>query len=166
MCLLKSLALSLLLSQLSVACNVSSCTLLSELECALYTTDSNERKLNQAFFPPRKATSRYIRVNYDFKVHPNSKYYDTERECNVTYIWAVGGFLLIQPPTIFQLTSLLFSYPANNIEDVNLTLPIECRQLINSTDCSCGRREGQNLDILTQQVCLLVFMCLTGMNSL
>jgi len=48
-------------------CEVGDCTLLSQLECALFTTDQNERKLNQAFFPPRKETTRYIRVYYDFK---------------------------------------------------------------------------------------------------
>lgn len=159
------LVVFLLSIQSSISCNVTDCVLLSELECALYTTDSNEKKLNQAFFPPRKETSRYIRVIYDFKANPNSDYSDVFQQCNVTYVWAVGGFLLIQPPTIFQLTSLLFSYPANDIYDVHLTLPEQCLELVHydpiNKTCSCQAMEDQNLDILTQQVYVSVLQCAT-----
>ncbi len=134
----------------SCSAQVNNCTLLSELEFALYNTDSNEQQLNQAFFPPRKATSRYIMVMYDFKDENGMT--DT---CNVKYVWAIGGFLLIEPPTIFKLLSLLFSYPANDITDITITLPNECRQIVNSLDdgtCSCKNLSNSNLDILTQQV--------------
>ncbi len=145
------------LTSLSLACNYSTCDLLSQLECALYTTDSNERNLNRAFFPPRKATSRYITVKYRFREDDDSTS-DDSSNCTVSYIWAIGGFLLIQPPTIFQMTSLLFSYPANDIENMNLTFPVECRKVINDTgdECSCNHKENQNLDILSQQVRILL----------
>ncbi len=137
------------------ACNITeNCALLKDLECALYTTDSNERRLNQAFFPPRKATSRYIKVVYVFNVSE----VDTVAgdECNVTYIWSIGGFLLIQPPSIFQLTSLMFSYPTNTIDDITLYMPSPCHTVINTNttgrNCSCANMENKNLDILTQQV--------------
>ena len=138
-------------------CEVGNCTLLTELECALYTTDKNERKLNQAFFPPRKASTRYIHVSYDFKEDPDEDdvYFTIDENCNVSYIWAIGGFLLIQPPAIFQWTSMLFSYPANDVEKLHLTLPIKCTTLVknntNST-CTCLEMDNNNLDILTQQV--------------
>ena len=44
-------------SDIAAMCGVGNCALLTQLECALYTTDENERMLNQAFFPPRKATT-------------------------------------------------------------------------------------------------------------
>ncbi len=139
----------LLVFILSCSAQVNNCALLSELEFALYNTDSNEQQLNQAFFPPRKATSRYIMVVYDFKDEN-----EMTGNCTVTYVWAIGGFLLIEPPTIFQFLSLLFSFPANDISNITITLPNECRQLIDATGdtCSCINRENNNLDILTQQV--------------
>ena len=125
-------------------------TLLSELEYALYNTGSNERELNRAFFPPRAATSRYINVSYDFMNED-----ELTDNCIVTYVWAIGGFLLIQPPSVFQFLSLFFSYPANNIMEITITLPYQCRQLITVNEdghCSCEDQVGNNLDILTQQV--------------
>jgi len=145
----------LLVIIVSCSAQVNNCTQLSELEFALYNTDSNEQQLNKAFFPPRKATSRYIMVIYDFKDEIGM----IDSSCNVTYIWAIGGFLLIQPPTIFQFLSLLFSYPANDISYLNITLPNECRWMVDSSDqtCSCKNQSNSNLDILTQQVSKLMF---------
>ena len=137
-------------------CDVGNCTLLTQLECALFTTDENERKLNQAFFPPRKATTRYIKVIYSFNATNDALYNSLAQNCNVTYIWAVGGFLLIQPPSIFEWTSLLFSYPANDIYELHLTLNVACKRLVehnNATGtCNCKGEDNNNLDILTQQV--------------
>ena len=122
-------------------------TRLSVLERALYETDSNERSLNEAFFPPGQETSRYIKVTYKFLT--DGGFYDG---CQVSYIWAIGGFLLIQPPSVFRFTSLFFSNNANNLTEVNLTLPSQCR-LLASDNCTCSKsEESKNLDILTQQV--------------
>ena len=146
-------------------CAVGNCALLTQLECALYTTDQNERKLNQAFFPPRKSTTRYIRVNYDFKtdLDPNddlyNSYLNVTQNCRVSYIWAVGGFLLIQPPSIFEWTSLIYSYPANDIYELDLTLNISCTTLVNVKEdgtCRCKGKDDNNLDILTQQVSVIL----------
>ncbi len=141
----------LLLSGLLAPCinaRYENCTLkLSVLEEALYETDSNERSLNQAFFPPRQETSRYISVTYKF----------LDDNCTVTYIWTIGGFLIIQPPSIFKFTSLLFSTPANNVNELILTLPSQCRELAGiGGNCSCDSQKNDNqnlnLDILSQQV--------------
>ena len=126
------------------------CTIrLSVLERALYETDSNERSLNEAFLPPGQETSRYIKVTYKFLADDGS--YDG---CNISYIWAIGGFLLIQPPSVFRFTSLLFSHPANNLTEVTITLPSQCRLLAGEEEnCTCHQsEESKNLDILTQQV--------------
>jgi len=123
---------------------INDCTLLTELECALYTTDSNELRLNQAFFSPRESTSRYINVIYTFN--------NSEPLCEVKFIWAIGGFLLIQPPQVFQLTSLFFSNPANSQDNLTITLPEECQSLVGGDNCTCLGNEDNNLDILTQQV--------------
>ena len=137
----------------SISEEINDCTHLSELESALYSTDSNTRHLNEAFFPPRQTTSRYIMVNYNFTTEDG--FYDESDMCNVTYVWSIGGFLFIEPPSIFQFLSLLFSFPANNLTDITLTLPYQCRGLVNTTgNCSC-LIEGSVLDILTQQVNLL-----------
>jgi len=56
--------------------------------------------------------------------------------------------------TFIELTSLLFSYPANDVDNLSLTLPLNCTRLINAntTHCDCGNHLDNNLDILTQQV--------------
>ena len=134
-------------------CEVNDCNLLSELECALYDTDSNVLRLSQAFFPPRKATSRFIRVIYGF----------LNDTCTVDFFGAIGGFLLIQPPQIYELTSLFFSYPANSLENLTITLPQVCKHLVGGDNCSCNGTQNKNLDIFTQQVRIfckpLVFWC-------
>ena len=166
MAFLKLVVITLALVSLTLgknsSCEVSDCTLLSQLECALLRTDENERKLNQAFFPPRKETTRYIRVHYEFKAEEDIDYYSSDslrdldiyKNCSAAYVWAIGGFLLIQPPGLFQLTSLLFSYPANDVDKLNLTLPLNCSRLINAnaSHCDCRNHSNNNLDILTQQV--------------
>ena len=142
--------IAILLSVCSLAivqgCNVGSCSLLSELECALYTTGSNELRLNQVFLPPRAATSRFINVSYTF-VNGKNKIL-----CRVDFLWAISGFLVIQPPSIFELTSLFFSYQANKLEDLVITLPDVCQSHVGGDNCSCLGKENNNLDILTQQV--------------
>ena len=94
---------------------------------ALYSTSDNQYELERAFAPPKpgETTSRYIRITYSF-ADEDGNYGD----CEVKYIWAIGGFFLIQPPHIFSLTSLLFSIPANNRSSITLKLPYHCRGLI------------------------------------
>ena len=146
---------SLIVADTDTKCDVGNCALLTQLECALFTTDENERKFNQAFFPPREDITRYIRVNYYFKadLDPNETVFNVTQDCDVSYIWAVGGFLLIQPPSIFQWNSLMYSYPANDKHELNLTLSSTCRALVDiDGTCSCKGKDNNNLDILTQQV--------------
>ena len=78
---------------------------------ALYNTSDNLYELERAFAPPQpgEISSRYIKIVYSF-ADLEGNYGD----CTVKYIWAIGGFYLIQPPKIFTYTSLLFSTPANN----------------------------------------------------
>lgn len=119
---------------------------------ALFETDGNLYELDRIFSPPYDATSRYIKVEYTF-ADSRGDYGD----CNATYIWAIGGFLLMQPPGIFQYTSLLVGNPANSLEEMHLKLPYACRSLIDETNdggCSCHNPYdvGQYLQILTKQV--------------
>lgn len=129
---------------------------------ALYNTSDNFYQLESAFAPPRpgEISSRYIRVNYMFE-DSEGNYGD----CIVTYIWAIGGFLLAQPPQIFKFISLYFSSPANDRTNIYLKLPYKCRDLINDSDvdsinndnniCSCYRADdpkGERLLVLTNQV--------------
>ena len=115
---------------------------------ALFETGDNLIELDRIFYPERDLPSRFITVNYHFLDSDGSK-----DDCEVTYYWASGGFLLLQPPTIFIYTSLLFSHPANTLTDMNLALPYDCRELVmNVTEdgnCSCI---NPVLDRLTQQV--------------
>ena len=128
-------------------------TRLSVLEIALYKTGNNLLELNRIFFPPNKQTSRFIRVVYSFQNEAGEL-----DECDVSYIWAIGGFLLMQPPTIFQFTSLFFNYPNNDLEELRLQLPYECRPLIitSSSNCSCfGDDTDLMLNVMTQQVSII-----------
>ena len=114
---------------------------------ALFETEDNLNQLDSVFYPQRHIPTRFLTVNYQFLDINGSK-----DNCMVSYFWAVGGFLFIQPPTIFWFASLLSNYDVNELRGLNLTLPHECRGLVNITDegnCSCG---SSSLDRLTQQV--------------
>ena len=120
---------------------------LTILELALYETGNNLFELNRVFYPPSLLTTRFVKVNYTFAN-------EVDTCTNVTYIWAVGAVLFLQPPTLFKFNSLFFYYPNNELATLSLQLPIECIGLINGTDgvCSC-ENDSHMLDILTQQVC-------------
>ena len=128
-------------------CSTDKSTLLR----ALYNFEDNLYQLDTAFASPGEGDhiSRYINVNYQF-ADVNGNYTDN---CTVKYIWAIGGFLLIHPPDIFQFTSLYFSTPANNEEKITLKLPYDCRDL---TDyCICHHADDSRskpLLVLTNQV--------------
>ena len=125
---------------------------LGTLERALYETEANLFELNRIFFPPSLLPTRFVRVEYTF--FDDENYND---DCKVTYIWAVGEVLFLQPPTLFKLNSLYFYFPNNELTTLSLRLPIECIPLINGTDgvCSC-MNDSHMLDILTQQVIIIV----------
>ena len=126
---------------------------LEALENALYGTRNNLFELNSIFFPPSARTSRFIRINYHF-LDEAGEFDELNGGCVVTYIWAIGGFLFFQPPSLFQYNSLFFNFPNNNLTDLDLYLPYECQPLVlgpNTTDCSC-LHGAKKLEILTQQV--------------
>ena len=121
---------------------------LSVLENALYANGQNRVNLEKAFFPSIQLTSRFLRVVYNFTD-------GADGDCVVTYFWSVGGFLFIQPPTVFKYTSLFFNFPANNVDNVTITLPNECRSLVKSESsgkCSCKNPGITFLDLLTRHV--------------
>ena len=120
---------------------------LDVLEEALFRTGSNLYQLNRIFFPPSLLPTRFVRVKYSFMDPSNNQ------NCSVTYIWAVGKVLFLQPPSLFKINSLFFYHPNNNLTTLSLQLPIECIHLINGTDgeCNCSN-DSPMLDILTQQV--------------
>ena len=74
---------------------------LGALEVALFKTGNNLFELNRIFFPPSLLPTRFIRVEYSF-MNP-----ENHQDCNVTYIWAVGEVLFLQPPTLFQCSSII-----------------------------------------------------------
>ena len=120
---------------------------MSTMEKALYETEGNVYQLNIIFYPPSMRTTRFIRVIYTFLNELGE-----DDGCNVTYIWAIGGFLFFQPPTLFMFNSLFFNYPNNNLTNIHLRLPYECKGLIQEdAHCSCVDA-SQRLEVLTQQV--------------
>ena len=133
---------------------------LGTLERALYETETNLFELNLIFYPPSLLPTRFIRVEYTFLDENDND------DCKVTYIWAVGGVLFLQPPTLLKYNSLYFYFPNNELTTLSLHLPIECIPLINGTDgvCSC-MNDSNMLDILTQQVAKYNCAC-EGINYL
>ena len=130
-------------------CNTS----LSTLEAALYSTRDNKVKLNAYFFPPRKEFVSYAKITYQFEDEDGEVPDEEEEKCKVTFVWAEGGFLLMQPPSIFTFSSLLFFHTRQSDFDLVLTLPQPCKSLVyqgNGT-CTCGN-DSNALDILNQQV--------------
>ena len=136
----------------SEAENYTQCaTLKKVLLQALFETDRNLYELDRVFAPARVPSLRYVQVEYSF-ADSEGKYGD----CKVLYHWAIGGFLLVQPPHIFMYTSLLFwfSPTLSGHQTVTLKLPYPCRGLVNSTNgtCSCHDSDADDLQILTRQV--------------
>ena len=124
---------------------------LSTLEQALFETGRNLLELNRVFYPPSFLTTTFVRVNYAFIDHDEENILDSYP--NVTYIWAVGAVLFLQPPTLFKFNSLFFYYTIDERTKLSLQLPIECIGLINSSDGAHSRENDLHmLDILTQQV--------------
>ena len=140
-------SLVFLLCAVSTTCYDDCDTNLSTLELALFETGNNLFELNRVFYPPSLLTTRFIKVNYTFEGR------EVDTCTNVTYIWAVGAVLFLQPPTLFKINSLFFYYPNNELATLHIELPIDCIRLINGTDgvCSC-ENDSHMLDILTQQV--------------
>ena len=138
------------------AANFSNCpTSLTTLEEALYGTGKNLLQLNRIFFPSSTRTSRFIRVLYSFEDNPDIL--DDDNCHNVSFIWAIGSYLFFQPPGVFYYTSLFFNYPNNDLTNLSLVLPSECKLLVLSEEnpgkCTC-RDEARHvsMDVLTQQV--------------
>lgn len=150
---MKSCLCILMVAMLSLtAAEANNCSTLSGLLGHLYNTDNNLFHLNRVFYPPRTQPPSFLHVTYLFK----SSEEDT-KNCSVKYIWAEGGFLLIQPPSIFQLTSLLFSEDKGRESSIELILPSVCKELVQNKssddgNCTCSGGETGLLDVMTQQV--------------
>lgn len=129
-------------------CNTS----LSTLEDALYNTSDNKVKLNAYFFPPRKEFVAYAKITYQFEDEDGEVPDMEEEKCKVTYVWAEGGFLLMQPPSVFTFSSLLFFHTRQSDFDLVLTLPRPCKSLVNQENGTCSCKKNNALDILNQQV--------------
>ncbi len=123
---------------------------LSALEEALYGIRNNQKGLNFGFFPSRQRSSRYLEVIYEFLKEDSD-----DVDGVVTYYWSVGSFLFVQPPSVFQFTSLYFNFPDNKIDNITLQLPSECRPIVFSNvteQCSCKDPGDTILDVLTRHV--------------
>ena len=121
------------------------------LEKALYETEGNMVKMLSIFSPSHKR-SAFVRVRYAFKQENGAV-----SNCTVPYLWVEGGFLFVQPPTLFQFSSLLFYFRGIDTEiDLYLILPFECRPLIMEDEnrtCTCQEiNSSLPLKMLTEQV--------------
>ncbi len=126
------------------------------LENALYETEGNMVKMLDIFSPARKTSPSLVRVHYTFKEENGAI-----SNCTVQYLWVEGGFIFVQPPTIFQLSSLFFYFKGfrdDNEYNLYLTLPFECRPLImldENVTCTCQETNSSlylPLEKLTEQV--------------
>lgn len=109
---------NLMLEKSASAVPTNSCNTLNSLAQALYETKDNILNLIRVFYPPNKPRVSFLRIEYETG--------DLDG-CSVTYIWAKGGFLVVQPPKIFQMTSLLFNHIGRNFDILKLRLPYDCR---------------------------------------
>jgi hypothetical protein len=127
----------------------NSCRTLKSLAQALYDGEGNVLNLTRAFYPPRELGVNFLHVSYVFEDSDG----DVDN-CTVMYTWAKGGFMLLQPPSILQFTSLLFSHNINKNYHLYLRLPFVCRHLVttNGSNCSCKGEDYNILDMLTHQV--------------
>ena len=138
-------------SECSVASENVTCNSLRTLAQALIDNDQNLLNLTQVFYPTRHPPAKFLKVTYLFEDEMGLEC----DNCSVTYLWASGGFLLIQPISIFQFTSLLFNHKVGAKDSLVLTLPSPCRQLVLSSneECACDDKNEDILDLFTHQVC-------------
>ena len=128
------------------------------LEKALIETKDNKFKLLQAFYPNEKYDTIYVK---DVEYHFLGKDENDSEIISKTWIWAESAFYLIQPPSVFQYTSLLFSYSIDEVDNspLSLYLPYQCRLTnLNLTAVNNTCHQGINsinpmLASLTQRVC-------------
>ena len=141
-----------------VANENNTCNGLRSLAKILTSNDGNMQNLTKVFYPSRRPSAKILKVTYYFEDEMGKR-----DNCNVTYFWASGAFLLIQPPSIFQFTSLFFNHKVAGEEtSLILTLPSACRHLVlRNATCSCNESNEGILDLLTHQVCLL---CCTALE--
>ena len=152
----------LLLCKLTImveAVDYSDCTEnIATLEHALYANGANVLQLNQVFSPPGSSPPRFVLVKYQFLNENNEL-----DGCNVTYVWSATAYLIFQPPLVFRWTSLNFFYPDNELDELSIILPYECRGLVNnstlSKNCTCDVENTALLDFLTQQVSCTMYAC-------
>ena len=140
------------ISESGVANENSSCNSLRSLALALTSNDENMQKLTRVFYPPRQPSAKIVKVTYYFEDEMGE-----HDDCYVTYFWASGAFLLIQPLSIFQFTSLFFNHVVAGEETtLTITLPYACRYLVldDNNTCICNLNEDI-LDLATHQVCSL-----------
>ena len=120
------------------------------LQNALYDDEGlNTFKLSRVFQPPGSQALQFIKLTYSFFNESNQL-----DGCNVTYVWAIEKIVFFQPPKLFRFTSLQFYFPDNDVKDLYIQLPYECRGLVNTSggDCSCADSFSLQLETLTQQV--------------
>ena len=132
------------------------------LEKALIETKNNKYKLIQAFYPNQKYDTIYVT---DVEYHFLGKDENDSEIISSQWIWAKSAFYLIQPPSVFQYTSLLFSYSVHEVDSspLSLYLPYKCRLTnLNSTEMNNTCHQNDNninpmLASLTQRVCMEYF---------
>ena len=137
-----------ILTTTSVSSSTTSCNDLTSLVEALYSTDDNLFRLAQVFYPLRQPPAIYVTVTYRFQNESETGKLD----CSINYIWASSSFLLVQPPHVFQWTSLLFYHQsASEHSNITLILPAACKHL--APNCSCEYQGEDNmLHFMTHQV--------------
>ena len=91
------------------------------LESYLLNTSNNKYQLRRVFYPLEVAEPVFVTVTYH--------YIDT----NTTklWFWSRGIFYFLQPIEVFQFTSLFFGNPSWRSSELNITLPLECKNASN-----------------------------------
>ena len=123
------------------------CTCYKNLIDQLLSSDRNQYNLQQAFFPPNRATPVFVAVTYYFSLHGSvdgsTNYFDTS--VSESWHWTTSTFYLLQPMESLQFTSLLFTDSHLRKEKVSLYLERACYQVGNI-------RRDEMMQLLTQRV--------------
>ena len=130
------------------------CNTMKTIAQAVFSQEGNDLNMSQAFYTASQSSPSFLLVTYNFNDD-----IEMMSNCNVTYIWAQGGFLFIQPPSVFDLTSLQF-FQKTGVEKLTLTLPYRCRHLVQDQDgCTCvNLNSSLLLKVFTQQVIIIFNM--------
>ena len=117
----------------------------TDLEMHITNNTALMEKLAGTFYVTGKATSKFVKITYNFQTSSNNmqSIQDNVTNCCITYVWSETALYLLGPKMMKYLT--LFAVNIDEV-DVTIELPCLCNDVYNSL-----------LSRLTYLVCIYIY---------